>query len=401
MNDFRQNILDDAIARLQSLQKKLKDNFSVAARREAFQVIHSTKGLSQTFGFRNAAQIAEKLETFLNNSKPDAPGAEVFLSEGIGLLIDSLKNTSFRLPADFAKKISRQSSSSVSQIFFTQIPLKLWKKLSENEKKKIISAYRIEKNIYSALLEFEKTDFARCYTAFQQKILQDGEIIALLPDNQFNNSEKLKFLVLFFNSRSLEKNIQDTAEFAPQITSYSLSAQSLSKEWLTILLQFVEYHEKTAKRLKKKVGLTTLTNDVKISEESSKTVFEILLHLVRNALAHAFSKTGEIEVLFLADEKELFLEFADNGKGIDLEQVKQLAIERQIVPGNADLIDQQILELIFVPEFSTARKVSAIAGRGVGLDIVKTAVQKLNGKISVKSRKDYGTKFEILLPTVL
>jgi chemotaxis protein histidine kinase CheA len=104
MNDFRQNILDDAIARLQSLQKKLKDNFSVAARREAFQVIHSTKGLSQTFGFRNAAQIAEKLETFLNNSKPDAPGAEVFLSEGIGLLIDSLKNTSFRLPADFAKK---------------------------------------------------------------------------------------------------------------------------------------------------------------------------------------------------------------------------------------------------------------------------------------------------------
>jgi signal transduction histidine kinase len=251
------------------------------------------------------------------------------------------------------------------------------------------------------LLEFEKTDFARCYTAFQQKILQDGEIIALLPDNQFDNSEKLKFLVLFFNSRSLEKNIQDTAEFAPQITSYSLSAQSLSKEWLTILLQFVEYHEKTAKRLKKKVGLTTLTNDVKISEESSKTVFEILLHLVRNALAHAFSKTGEIEVLFLADEKELFLEFADNGKGIDLEQVKQLAIERQIVPGNADLIDQQILELIFVPEFSTARKVSAIAGRGVGLDIVKTAVQKLNGKISVKSRKDYGTKFEILLPTVL
>lgn len=401
MNDFCQNILNDSIARLRSLQADLKDNFSHESRREAFRLIHSVKGLSQTFGFSNAAQIAENLENFLATAKSRTPETENFLSESLDLLINSLQDKSFHLPADFFENFLNQTEFSGGQIFLTSISPKLIKKLSENEKKKIISAYRDRKNIFAAEVVFEKPDFAKSYKTFQQKIIEDGEIIAALPDDQVKNAKKLGFLVIFSNSLTFEENLHATAGFASRIISYSLLAQSLSKEWLTMLQQVIMHHEKTAQMLEKNSGLTILTNDVRNSENFARTLFEILLHLVRNSLVHAFEKSGNIEVLALADEKNLHLEFADNGKGIDILQIKQLAIEKQIISANAEWTEQQILELIFAPEFSTAEKASALAGRGVGLDTVRHAVQKLNGKISVQSRKNHGTKFEIILPIIV
>ena len=94
----------------------------------------------------------------------------------------------------------------------------------------------------------------------------------------------------------------------------------------------------------------------------------------------------------------MHLTFADDGKGVDLAKLRSRAIEKNLISKDAVLSDEQILELIFAPEISTLETATEISGRGIGLDAVKNTVEKINGKISVKSRKTLGTTFEIFLP---
>ena len=91
----------------------------------------------------------------------------------------------------------------------------------------------------------------------------------------------------------------------------------------------------------------------------------------------------------------------DDGAGIDVKRVKEKAVSKGLIHPNKILSDQEAYELIFMPGFSTAEKISNVSGRGVGLDVVKTMIEKLNGTVSVSSEKGKGTKFSIRLPLTL
>ena len=94
----------------------------------------------------------------------------------------------------------------------------------------------------------------------------------------------------------------------------------------------------------------------------------------------------------------MHLTFADDGNGVDLAAIRLRAVEKDLISDDDVLSDEQTLELIFAPELSTLETATEISGRGVGLDAVKDTVEKIYGKISVKSRKTLGTTFEIFLP---
>jgi two-component system chemotaxis sensor kinase CheA len=97
----------------------------------------------------------------------------------------------------------------------------------------------------------------------------------------------------------------------------------------------------------------------------------------------------------------ILIEIADDGKGIDVDAVKSKAVERGIISANKVLTDVEAFNLIFEPGFSTAKSVTAISGRGVGLDVVRRSIEKLNGTVTVTSEKGKGTKFIIKLPLTL
>ena len=97
----------------------------------------------------------------------------------------------------------------------------------------------------------------------------------------------------------------------------------------------------------------------------------------------------------------IVIDIADDGAGIDVNKVRQKAIDRGLIHPNKIISDQEAYQLIFEPGFSTADKISAVSGRGVGLDVVRTQIEKLKGSVVVTSERGFGTKFSIRLPLTL
>jgi len=150
--------------------------------------------------------------------------------------------------------------------------------------------------------------------------------------------------------------------------------------------------------------------------EVDRTVFEKLAdpltHLVRNAVDHGLETPGERaaagkpehgEVRLSAAHRSgrIVIDVSDDGKGIDRARVKAKAIEKELIPADAQLSNAEIDNLLFLPGFSTAAAVSDISGRGVGMDVVKSSIQSLGGRISVCSRPGSGSTFSLSLPLTL
>ena len=97
----------------------------------------------------------------------------------------------------------------------------------------------------------------------------------------------------------------------------------------------------------------------------------------------------------------MLIEVSDDGGGINRERVKAKAIEKNLIPEDANLTDTEIDQLLFLPGFSTATEVSNLSGRGVGMDVVKTQISSLGGRVTIESNPGTGTTFAISLPLTL
>ncbi|MBP7096478.1 MAG: chemotaxis protein CheA [Spirochaetia bacterium] len=167
-----------------------------------------------------------------------------------------------------------------------------------------------------------------------------------------------------------------------------------------------------SRTLQKKVELRIEGEDTELDKSVIEDLLDPLMHAVRNALDHGVEtpderlKAGKAEegtVLLKASNEGnmIIIEIADDGKGIDVEAVKKKAVERGILHPSKVLTDNEAFALIFEPGFSTAKSVTNISGRGVGLDVVKRQIEKLNGSVSVSSQHGKGTRFTIKLPLTL
>ena len=164
--------------------------------------------------------------------------------------------------------------------------------------------------------------------------------------------------------------------------------------------------------LNKNVQLVIEGEDTELDKSVVEDLLDPIMHCVRNSLDHgvespdARKKLGKPEqgTLLLKASNEgnmIVIEVADDGHGIDVEAVKQKAVERGILHPNKSLTDIEAFQLVFAPGFSTSKTISSVSGRGVGLDVVKTHIEKLNGTVMVESEPNVGTRFIIKLPLTL
>lgn len=150
--------------------------------------------------------------------------------------------------------------------------------------------------------------------------------------------------------------------------------------------------------------------------EVDKTVIERLAdpltHMIRNAVDHGVelpdrrtaagkTRTGEIRLSATHRSGRVLIEIADDGAGIDRPKVLAKAIARGLVEADAQLSDAEIDSLLFLPGFSTADQVSDLSGRGVGMDVVRSSIQALGGRVVIQSEPGRGTTFSISLPLTL
>jgi two-component system chemotaxis sensor kinase CheA len=152
--------------------------------------------------------------------------------------------------------------------------------------------------------------------------------------------------------------------------------------------------------------------------ELDKTIIEAikdpLTHLVRNCIDHGVEPASDRIAAGKSPEGRLFLrayheggqvniEISDDGKGMDLDAIKNKAVERNLITAEqvARMSEREIQNLIFLPGLSTAQKISNVSGRGVGMDVVKTNIEKIGGVVDVHSRRGNGTTFRIKIPLTL
>ncbi|UTC68137.1 MULTISPECIES: chemotaxis protein CheA [unclassified Treponema] len=164
--------------------------------------------------------------------------------------------------------------------------------------------------------------------------------------------------------------------------------------------------------LNKNVQLVIEGEDTELDKSVVEDLLDPIMHCVRNSLDHGVESPevrkslgkSEQGILLLKASNEgnmIVIEVADDGHGIDVEAVKQKAVERGILHPNKNLTDIEAFQLVFAPGFSTSKTISSVSGRGVGLDVVKTHIEKLNGTVMVESEPNVGTRFIIKLPLTL
>jgi len=163
--------------------------------------------------------------------------------------------------------------------------------------------------------------------------------------------------------------------------------------------------EKTAK-------LVTEGENTEVDKTVIERLSDPLTHILRNAVDHGVekpadreaagkSRAGEIRLSASHRSGSVCIEIKDDGAGVNRPRVKQIAIDKGLIPENADLTDAEIDNLLFLPGFSTAKEISNLSGRGVGMDVVKNAVTALGGRINISSTPGKGSTFTIILPLTL
>jgi len=167
-----------------------------------------------------------------------------------------------------------------------------------------------------------------------------------------------------------------------------------------------------AKKSGKTVSYATEGEDTEIDRNMVDIINEPLVHLLRNALDHGIEdvqtreskgKPGIARIWLRAFQAggKVIIEIEDDGKGLDKEKIMGKAIAKGLVEPSRKLSESEIYKLIFLPGFSTADKVSDLSGRGVGMDVVRRSIDRLQGKVDVYSKPDKGTKISLELPFTL
>jgi chemosensory pili system protein ChpA (sensor histidine kinase/response regulator) len=172
----------------------------------------------------------------------------------------------------------------------------------------------------------------------------------------------------------------------------------------------------TAKELGKRANLDIKGGQLEIDRSVLEKIVAPLEHILRNAIAHGLEtrearsalgkpEIGEIVLALTQEGNQIILSLTDDGSGLDFERVRERGIAAGLLSpektGNAAADSAALVDLIFAPGLSTASEVSQIAGRGVGLDVVKTEVTSLGGRIEVSSTSGRGTAFRLYIPLTL
>jgi len=168
----------------------------------------------------------------------------------------------------------------------------------------------------------------------------------------------------------------------------------------------------TAKELGKRANLEIRGGQVEVDRSVLDKMAGPLEHLLRNAVAHGLEsrdvrlaqgkpEIGEISLTLTQEGNEIILNFADDGAGLDFERIRARGIASGLLAAEEEGDSARLVDLIFTPGFSTASELSQVAGRGVGMDVVKTEVSGLGGRIEVVSSPGKGTSFRLYIPLTL
>ena len=229
-----------------------------------------------------------------------------------------------------------------------------------------------------------------------------GELVIIQTVLNQHRSEIINPLML--------KSLSHLAKLSKEIQDISMSLRMVPLK--PTLQKMQRIIRDTSKTLNKKVFLELIGEETEIDKTVLEHLADPLVHIVRNAVDHGLESTeeriaagkdeeGVVSIRAYHEGNNLVIEIKDDGKGINADIIREKAIEKKVISANSNLSEEEIINLIFHPGFSTKSEVSEISGRGVGMDVVKTNIEKLSGEVKVTTVVGKGSVFKVVLPLTL
>ncbi|MEN9656912.1 MAG: hypothetical protein RL571_377 [Pseudomonadota bacterium] len=227
-------------------------------------------------------------------------------------------------------------------------------------------------------------------------------------------------LVIAASGTKLIAQQRGDAELIESVAIINTLVESIRDDALTLRMvpvdeifsRFPRMVRETSKQLGKAIHLEIKGAETEVDKSMVEKLTDPLMHIIRNAVDHGLEpaaqrlaankpEVGTVTLNAYHDAGSVVVEVSDDGAGINREKVLAKALERSLINDERQLSDQEILQLIFLPGFSTADAVSDLSGRGVGMDVVKRNIESLRGEIEIHSRPGIGSTFRLRLPLTL
>ena len=339
------------------------------------------------FTFESSCNKDEILEIF--EFVEDDIQLEVFKSKNKESVLELLKNKEKNLKELFIK------NGFYEEEYFTK-QIKTIEESSKEKKQKTTSSNKkpeIKEKSFSLRVESSKVDLL--INKMGEMVIQNAKLVQLAEQTANEDLEEV--------SSGMSLLLEDIREAVMNIRMVQVKDS---------FVKFKRIVNDTAKKLGKDIDFIIEGAETELDKSVVEKLSDPLVHMLRNSIDHGVempekrvqngkNAKGTVYLRAYADSGSIIIEIEDDGAGINKEVVLKKAIENGVIKENQKLNDKQIYKLIFEAGLSTAKEVSDISGRGVGMDVVRKNIEELRGAIDVDSTLNKGSKFTIRLPLTL
>ncbi len=255
----------------------------------------------------------------------------------------------------------------------------------------------------------ERTDRSREVKHIRVDIARLDTMMNLVEDLVINRG-RLKQIATRYEIKELDEALNMMSRSVADLQALMMNIRLIPLSH--IFNRFPRVVRDAARHEDKEIEFVVEGGDTELDRSVMDGLSDPLLHLIRNAVNHGIEspdvrekkgkpRKGTIRLSARRDRDNVILEIEDDGAGIQVERVREKAIERGLIEAAQILPREEAIDLLFRPGFSTADTVTDISGRGVGLDVVRSAIESLKGTIRVESEPDRGTRFVLMLPPTM
>lgn len=365
-----------------------------------YRSIHTVKGAADLFEFSLTSKLAHAMESGLEEARKTGatqldPQLLSILLESVDLINQSVRDYSkSSLIQEVNAKISLLESLS-KQVQVTQVQ-EIKQNKNEQEDNEVKSSVE-HKEVTDTTIRVQVSLLDKLMTLMGEMVLVRNQVLQYTE--QCDNMEF---------TRLGQRLNQVTSEL--QEETMKTRMQPIGN----ILNKFQRMVRDLSTSLDKKIQLKLIGTETELDKSLLEAVKDPLTHIVRNSCDHGLetsaerlrsgkNETGLITIEAYHEGGQVVVEISDDGRGLQQEKILNKAIERGIITNSqaSALSSRDIFNLIFMPGFSTAQQISNVSGRGVGMDVVKSNIQKIGGFVEVSSTEGKGTKITLKIPLTL
>lgn len=394
-----------------------------------YRDMHTMKGSALLFGYDHIVQVTHAMETSLeplrNQTKSLEPDFVDTLYRCLDLIGEMLKDlTPEGAQADFSSQVETllPKLGGASKDEVVEEPV--------GEEKNDIKVEAVEENPEEQVVESSTVEEAPATKEVSVKeqeksesALESGDTTVRVKVDLLDKLMNLVGeLVLVRNQVLQHSRRSDDMEFLNLSQNLDIVTSDLQGEVMKtrmqpighILNKYQRVIRDIARNLGKKIDLNLIGVDTELDKTLLEAVKDPLTHIIRNSCDHGIetpeerkaagkSPTGEITIRAFHEGGQVVVEINDNGRGLSREKIIAKAIDKNIItPAQGSKMgDREAFNLIFAPGFSTAEKISNVSGRGVGMDVVRTNIEKIGGSVDLNSELGKGTQISLKIPLTL